>query len=316
MNSINKQHIIAALFCSVISYSFTSIAGEKIDDNLAVGDANTVAIENMSGEITVIGWDNANVSVKGELDDKAEKLTFEQVGNSINIKVELPNHGSWSSEGSNLTIYMPSTLRMSFDGISSDIKISNLTNSINVKTVSGDVQASKLQQYIELSSVSGNIESENLTGKITLATVSGNIDDKNSTGRLQLQAVSGDISVKSTANEVFVNNVSGSIKLNLDKIDELKLSTVSGDSEVSLHLQDNGITKALSVSGSIELYFQHNVSADFRLKASADGDLHSKLTKQKVQREKYGPSSKLYFQTGDATGSVRVSTVSGDVVVE
>ncbi len=121
---------------------------------------------------------------------------------------------------------------------------------------------------------------------------------------------------KMFANEVFVNNISGKTELELAKVDEFKLSTVSGDSEVSLFLQTNGVVKASSVSGTVELDFQQAIEADFRLKANAGGDLINKLTKQKAQKAKYGPSSKLYFQTGNANGSVRVSTVSGDVIVK
>jgi len=315
MNSFNN-YMMAALTSASLLVTPLSMAGEKVDETLTSDGVNAVTIENLSGEVTVIGWDKATVKVKGELDDKAEKLIFEQVGNTINIKVELPNHGSWNSKGSELTIHMPANLRMNFESISSDIELENLTNNVAVKTISGDIKATKLSEHIELSSVSGNIKTKKLKGKINLATVSGDIDDINSDGRLQLQAVSGEITSESRANELYVNNVSGNTKLSLENVDELRMSTVSGDTEVSLHLQNNGVVKASSVSGSVELDFQNDIAADFRLKANAGGDLINKLTKDKAEEAKYGPSSKLYFQTGNASSSVRVSTVSGDVVVK
>ncbi|MBL4942626.1 MAG: DUF4097 family beta strand repeat protein [Colwellia sp.] len=315
MNNFNNC-IIVALTSASLLFSPLGITGEKVDEKLSSVGVNTVSIENLAGEVIIIGWDKDIVTVKGELDDKAEKLVFEQVGNTINIKVELPHRGSWNSKGSELTIHMPATLRMNFEGVSSDVDIENLTSNVIVKTVSGDIEARKLTENIELSSVSGSIKTQALQGKITLATVSGDINDKNSQGRLKLQAVSGEINSATSANEVFVSNVSGNTELSLAKVDELRVSTVSGDTEVSLFLQNNGIVKASSVSGSVELDFQNNVAADFRLKANAGGDLINKLTKQKADRAKYGPSAKLYFQTGNGNGSVRVSTVSGDVVVK
>ncbi len=315
MNSFNN-YMMAALTSAGLLLTHLSMAGERVDEELATTGVNAVAIENLSGDVTIIGWDKASVTIKGELDDKAEKLIFEQVGNTINIKVKLPNRGSWNSKGSELIIHMPASLRINFESISSDVELENLISNVTVKTVSGDIKATELTEHIELSSVSGNIRTKALQGKINLATVSGDIDDSNSSGRLQLHAVSGEITSDSQANEVFVNNVSGNTKLSLTKVDEFRISAVSGDSEISLYLQNNGMVKASSVSGEVALDFQNDVAADFRLKANAGGDLINKLTKHRAEEAKYGPSSKLYFQTGDANGSVRVSTVSGNVIVK
>jgi len=315
MNNFNK-YMVAALTSASLLFIPVSIAGEKVDERLNSDGVNAVTIENLSGEITIIGWDESSVTVEGELDDKAEKLTFEQVGNTINIKVELPNRGRWNSSGSDLTIHMPKNIRVSFESISSDVELRNLNNDITVKTVSGDIKATELSENIELSSVSGTIKSSKLQGKVNLSTVSGDIYDKNSSGRLQLQAVSGEITSQSKAKEVFVNNISGNTELNLSEVDELRVSSVSGDTSVGLDLQKNGVVKASSVSGSVELDFQKDVAADFRLKANAGGDLINKLTDKEATHAKYGPSSKLYFQTGNANSSVRVSTVSGDVIVK
>jgi len=308
--------MVAALTSASLLFMPLSMAGEKVDERLNSDGVNAVSIENISGEVIIIGWDKTSVTVKGELDDKAKRLIFEQVGNTISIKVDLPNQGSWTSKGSELTIHMPTNIRMNFEGVSSDVEVRNLNNNVVVKTVSGDINARKITENIELSSVSGTIKTSLLDGKINLSTVSGDIEDENSSGRLQLQAVSGEIKSDSKANEVFVNNVSGNTELQLAEVDELRISTVSGNTEVSLFLQQNGVVKASSVSGEVELDFQNDVAADFRLKSNAGGDLINKLTKHKADRAKYGPSSKLYFQTGNANSSVRVSTVSGDVVVK
>ena len=241
---------------------------------------------------------------------------FEQNGNTITVKVDMPKRHHWDSQGSELVIHMPSDIRMNFEGISSNVELENLHSNVTVKTVSGNIKATKLQEHIELSSVSGNIKTTSLAGKIILASVSGNIDDKNSQGRLELQAVSGQIKTTSKANEVIINNISGNTQLQLAKVDELRISTVSGDTHARLFLQENGVAKASNVSGEIELDFQNDIAADFRLKANAGGDLINKLTKQKAEEAKYGPSAKLYFQTGNASSSVSVNTVSGDIVVK
>lgn len=314
MKSFNNYLMVAFASASLL-FIPTTFAGEEVDETLDSAGVNRVTIENLSGEVRVIGWDKSTVAVKGELDDNAEKLTFEKVGKTINIKVELPKRSKWSSSGSELVIHMPSDIRMNFDGVSSDVNLKNLFKNVAVKTVSGNIKASNLKDRVELSSVSGNITARDLFGKINLATVSGNIKDENSSGRIKLQVVSGEITSNSRATEVFVSNISGDSNLKLANVDEFKASTVSGDTTVSLFLKGNGEVKASTVSGEIKFDFQDDIAADFRLNASAGGDLINKVTNQKADHAKYGPSSKLYFQTGDANGSVRLSTVSGDVKV-
>ena len=296
----------------------TSLAGEHVDESMSLGSVKHVTIENLRGEVTIIGNSGDTVSVTGELDDKAKGLTFEKSGSRIIIKVEVPhnNHNDWGADGSNLTIEIPQHVRVSFKGVSSDINISNFLNGSEVQTVSGDISAKNLMQQVELATVSGNIESKNLSGKIRLSSVSGDIHDRNSAGRAHFKTVSGSLSSSSSANEISANSVSGDIELRLAEVDELIVSTVSGQFESQLSLNDNGLLKMSSVSGDLDVEFKNDVQASFNLKANAGGDIVNRLTSAKAQRAKYGPSSKLFFETGNASSSVRASTVSGRIAVK
>ncbi|ASP48122.1 DUF4097 family beta strand repeat-containing protein [Cognaticolwellia beringensis] len=295
-----------------------SAAGERVDESMSLGSITHVTIENLRGEVTVIGNNGDTVSVSGELDDKAEGLTFEKSGSRIIIKVEIPNnsHNSWGADGSELTIEMPKHVRVSFKGVSSNINISHFTHGSEIQTVSGDISAKDLMQQIELATVSGNIESKNLSGKLRLSSVSGDIHDRNSTGRAHFKTVSGNLSSSSSANEISANSVSGDIELKLGKVDELIVSTVSGEFESQLSLNENGLVKMSSVSGDLTVDFTNDVQASFNLKTNAGGNIVNRLTSAKATRAKYGPSSKLSFDTGNASGSVRASTVSGRIEVK
>lgn len=307
-----SQWIISLVFTG---FAMQSIAGEKINKSLPADGVSNITIENLSGEVKIVGWDKEEVSVKGELDDKAKGLIFEQTGSTITVKVKMPrnSYSGWNDRGSELTIKIPENLRMKFTGVSSDVSVKNLLKSTEIKTVSGKIKATALNEYIELATVSGSIHSQDLSGKVQLVSVSGDITDVDSTGRLQLKSVSGSIESKSMANEVLANTVSGDIDLNLTGIDELTISTVSGDTISRLSLNENGLVKLSSVIGDLDMYFQSDVQANFRLNASAGGDLINKLTSAKAKHAKYGPSSKLYFETGNGNGSVRTSTVSGTI---
>lgn len=299
-------------------FTLSSLAGEMVDKSLPLNNANKVTIESLRGEVVILGESGNKITVKGELDDKAEGFIFEQEGSQILIKIVMPRnlgHASWNEKGSNLTINLPASVKVNFDGVSTNVKLFNVENNVNIQTVSGDINANNLSNTVRLSSVSGNIKSENINGKLNLSTVSGDIRDSNSSGQLSIKTVSGSIKTKSSASEVSVDAVSGEISVQLSQVEEFDTSTVSGDFEGLVSLVDNGLIKMSSVSGDMSLTLNKDVQAYFKMSANAGGNLVNHLTSDKAQRAKYGPSSTLYFSKGNGNSSVKASTVSGRVIL-
>lgn len=315
-NSINLG-LVGLLTTTMLGFSGMAAAGESVDELKNADNIKHVQIENKRGDINVIGWEQAEIKVAGELDDKAERLIFERSGNSFKIKVVIPHqHGnSWNEQGSQLTINVPQGVSIDFNGVSSDFSIKNTEGSAEINTVSGNINANGLTDNVQIYTVSGEITNQNASGKIALSSVSGDIDDKASSGRLKVKSVSGNLKTSSSAQEVLVNTVSGDAEVSLKAVDELNISTVSGDVEAKLHLNDNGLIKVSSVSGDYLLAMQDDVNATFRLGSSAGGDFINKITNDKPTKAKYGPSSKLTFETGNGSASVRGTTVSGRIKV-
>ncbi len=300
-----------------ISCTFSSTAGEIIDQKLAIENAKNVRIENLRGNITLNASDENQVTVKGQLDDDAERFIFEHEGSHINIKVLMPKGISQdrSTNGSKLVINIPRLLKVNFTGVSSNIFLDGFSRSVEVQTVSGNVKASSLSSLVELNSVSGNIETNDLSGKIRLSTVSGDIKDQDSSGRLELKAVSGNINTRSSAEEVTISTVSGGVEVDLSGVDELFVSTISGNYQGNIILNDNSAIKMSSISGDLDTFFNKPVQAKFKLAVSAGGRLVNELTSDKIMSSKYGKNSKLHFSTGDGDSSVKVTTVSGRIKI-
>jgi len=302
-----------------IVFSGALWAGEAIEESMSAEGVSSVNIENVRGKVTVVGTQENQITVNGKLGEYAERFEFKKSGNVLRIKVVVDERRGYqgsNDKGSVFTVNMPKTLDLNFDGISTDVNISQLSSHVEVKTVSGDISVNNLDDNIELTTVSGDIESNNLQGKIRLSSVSGNIDDKHSSGRLRLKSVSGTVETRSTAKEVTLGAVSGDVDFVLDEVEELVVTSVSGDIEGSLTLMDNGQLKVSGVSSDIELEFQGDLNADFRLQASAGGDIVNRITDDKAKHAKYGPSSKLQFSTGNGSASVRGNVVSGEIKVK
>ncbi len=313
---MNRLVKLTALVLTTIALS--AHAGQQIHKNLPIDGIHTVAVENQQGKVTVSTWEKDSVEVDGIIADEAEEFIFERAGDRILIKVVLPHYdhqGYRRGQDSRFTVKLPSSMRFDFSGISSDISLSGLSKSSKVETVSGDIEVKNLSEYIDVSTVSGNIESYSLSGKIRLATVSGDIEDIDSAGDLELKVVSGNVDTRSKANELSINSVSGDIDFSLKQVDELEVSTVSGQVEGELSLNDNALLEMNSVSGDFDVAFTHDVQASFRMSANAGGNFINKITDDREQRAKYGPSAKLHFTTGNGSALVKATTVSGEIRV-
>lgn len=312
MNKITKVLALTSMFVAAPLF-----AGDKVSESMSADGVTQVVIDNESGRVDIVGWTENTVSVEGELDDEALEFIFEKNGSTIDIRVEMPKKKrSWSNdEGSVLDIKIPKSLRMSFEGVSTDVFVKDLDNGADIQTVSGDVEAKNIKERTHIGSVSGKLETVNLADKVTLSTVSGNIEDRDSSGRLTLKSVSGEISASSTASEVKAEAVSGDIRLILGTVEDLELNLVSGDAEIEMTIADNAAIRANSVSGDVEVEFKAPVNADFTLNTNAGGSIKNGITSKKAKRAKYGPNSYLDFSVGDGSSSVKVNTVSGDIDV-
>lgn len=314
---MNKLLITSGLALTAIVFFPSAFAGEKVDKSLPASGISAVSIENVRGKIDIVGTNGSDISVKGELDDEVERFIFEPSGNLMKIHVELPRsiHNEWHDKGTHLTIHLPQKMQVSFQGVSTDFTVNNITKAVEGRSVSGDIIARDLSTKVELESVSGDIKTQNLSGKVGLATVSGSIEDKNSQGQLSMKAVSGDIETVSTASEVMFSVVSGELEFKLDKIDDLSIKSVSGDVEGKAHLNPEGRIKIAGVSSDIDLQLQKDVQARFKLGTSAGGKIVNTLSSDRPKKDKYGPSSKLKFSTGNGSAAVKASLVSGEIKI-
>lgn len=295
-------------------------ASDKINEVLDVPNTGQVNIQSMRGTVKVIGWDKAQVSVTGELDEKATGYTFQSDNGFTVFKVKMPNQkriNGWNdSDGSDLIIYVPFDSDLTFESVSGDVSVKEVSGGTSVHTVNGSIDAQDLSRRIRLETVNGDIKASLLYGKVHLATVNGQISDKSSKGKIHYETVNGNIDSQTDASKVYVQNVNGEIELALKAIEDLEVSTVNGDIDASLSLADDGSVNVTTVSGSARLRFASTVGGKFRLSSHAGGRIKNRLTDDKVVKQKYGPASSLKFTKGGGNAKVQMTTVSGNLTIE
>lgn len=285
------------LFCVLlITASYYSFAGEKVDRTLDVDANGTLYIYNTRGQLEIEGWDKPQIQVQGQLDDAAKKLLFKRKDHKALIKVIL-DRGQNVGHGSQLKILVPHQTQIHFKGINTDYSFSKLNAKLSGHTINGDLLVNKVHGGIMLSSVSGKI-------KVV-----------ESSGEALIESVSGKLSFSGDFDKVSLKSMNGNIKANIDDIEYLQVENVSGNTAIDGELQNSATVKLSSVSGNIRYVAKGQFSGECEVASQFGGAIHNFLTKDKPWKEQL-QQRKLKFVSGDGTGKLLMNTVSGSVSLE
>jgi DUF4097 and DUF4098 domain-containing protein YvlB len=319
MNS--RAHIVSALIVGALSITLPFIAiadGDPVDETKDVSDTGHVSVNVVRGEVRFVGWDKSAVKVIGTLDAKTKEFIFEVNSDETVIEVKIgSDRNGWfgSDEGSSLTVYLPASSWMEFNGVSTDVDVLGLDKSIEVNLVSGDVTMVGGPSRVSVQTVSGDLSLRDSTGRVKVSTVSGDVDSNSVTGEARYTSVSGDIVVEDGGKEVLVETVSGEIEVISGSVDTLGGHSVSGDITVDTRLLEAGSIEFANISGSIELQLEGDINARFDLETGS-GSIRNKLSKAQPVISRYMGDESLQFTIGEGEGQVTLSTRSGDLLVE
>jgi len=285
--------IMATLLLLVITNSY---AGEKVARSLIVPKSGAVLIQVSRGFVKVEGWDKGEISLQGELDDSVKELIFKNKGKKTLIKVTAKGLNHWG-DGSVLKIYVPRDLEVYFKSVNATFSFVNLASGVEGKTMSGDLMANNVHTALSLSSVSGRVKVINSSGLAEIESVNGEIDFSGEFEEVELKSMSGDITV------------------NIDKIQELDLENISGDSLILGNIRNKADIRLESVSGDIYYKSSGELNAKCELETQFGGEIENKLTKDKPVSSSMH-QKKLQFVSGDGSGELRMNSVTGSVTID
>lgn len=259
-----------------------------------------VTISNVKGEVTITAWDRNEVHVGGQLGDGAQPLAIEGSENNLTINVQAQGHGGWFNwSGENAM--EPSTLDINVPRGAS-VKVNVVSASLSVDGINGG--------DIEANSVSGRVRINAQTPMLSVVAVSGNIAFSGHAKQAKLQTVSGDILAPTLGNSAELQTVSGRIQAGGGPWQQLSLSTVSGDVQLTGNLAEGGNMSIDSMSGDVQLQFPAPLNANLHA-STFSGDLRSDFGTP--TRPEHGPGSTLDVVAGNGSGKIHIESFSGDV---
>jgi hypothetical protein len=282
-----SQKGTAALLGAAFILAFVAapaLADEKFEERFEKTEALAVNgrlyLSNVSGQIDVATWKNAQVKIEAlktskagslaKAKENAAEVTIEVTkdGDLVRVETKYPKRrgGFWGGDSINVSVdykvWIPDQAAVELHSVSGDVTVAPIGGKVKINCVSGNVDLLG-GAGADVDLVSGELTVENIAGDAYLKTVSGNIQATKVKGSIEAEAVSGDIDLRdvSEAQTVNAKNVSGGItylgRINVGGRYELKAH--SGDVRMTLPADSAFDLEANTFSGDIDSDFEIQV---------------------------------------------------------
>ena len=253
-----QPHLKACLFLSLgMACAATLSASQDLERAwygrypLPVG--GSVGVENVQGEISVEGWDRAEVEVTaakigtGEGDHLEDVRVVTEVGfESLNFRTVYPSHVD-KPVRVNYRLRVPRQVRLA-----------------TLRTLEGNIAVHNLEGSVDARTLSGNIVQMGVTGRVVARTITGSILVSlralpAGTAPLLLDTVNGNVDLLLPPRpnaDLELSTVAGTIQGNY----AFQVSSIPGDSTRRTRLGLGGVTISLrTVRGSIRVAEQDDL---------------------------------------------------------
>jgi len=187
----------------------TAAAAQNFQKSYQLSSGGSIRIGNISGDVTVTGYDGTSVVVTGTIDGATPdvvRIEDRSSGNTVDVSVHYPNDCHHCDASVQFQVQVPRGVSYNFDrlrSVSGDVTVSGVAGRVDASTVSGNVRVTDVAGSVSAKSVSGNVDAE-------MTSVSGSDD-------MRFTTVSGDVTVKAPAAleaNVEMSSFSGSIDTN------------------------------------------------------------------------------------------------------
>ena len=247
------------------------------DVEMRAGDGS-VALVRVTFEISA--------SSDSEADEIFDRLRYRVTEGAGSLEVAEPKHSAGAGLGSLVRLFVgsgqidtrvevdaPRRCDLRFEGVSADVTATGFGGAQEYRTVSGDLVLDGI------------------------------------TGDVRIKGVSSDISLRAedTLTSLEINTVSGDVSAIAPSIDQLRVTTVSGDIELEGILGDGPQHRIETVSGDFSMGATGNLTVEVR-GLSSDANI-------RLPHRSEGSRDRRRYVIGDGGPEVLFSSMSGDIEV-
>lgn len=254
---------------------------EKFDKTLPLAKTGKLTLSNISGQIEILTWKEAQVKIEAlkvskassleKAKENAAKVTIDVTGAAdlVSVETQYPKRtgGFWGGDSINVSVdykvWIPEQAAVELKSVSGDVHVAPIAGAAKVKCVSGNVELGGAAGA-DIDLVSGDLILAKIAGDVYIKAVSGNIEASGVNGSVKVEAVSGDIKLLdiSEAQTVETKSVSGNITYTgaIKPGGRYEINTFSGDVRMIIPAGSSFELEANTFSGDIDSEFQIQVS--------------------------------------------------------
>ena len=155
-----------------------------------VGNAPKIKLDAIGGDLSIAGWDGADLLIKADDDD----VRLEQTEEIVSV-----------SCSSDLSLRVPKGASLDIKTIGGDASIRGVMGNIELMEVNGDLSIRDAGSL-----AIGTVESD-----FSLKSAKGNLYIKNANGDVSIRDVDGNVTIDSVADDLALRGARGNIKVNV-----------------------------------------------------------------------------------------------------
>ena len=249
---------------------------EKFEKTESLAANGKFYLSNVSGQIEIATWKNAQVKIEALKTSKASSLAkakenaaevaieVTKDGDLVKVETKYPKRrgGFWGGDSINVSVdykvWVPERAAVEVHSVSGDVDVAAIGGKAVIDCTSGNVDLQGAAGA-DIDLTSGELTLRNINGDLYIKGVSGNIEATAVKGSIEVEAVSGDIELRdvSDASSVSVASISGNITY-VGKImmgGRYTIKAHSGDVRLTIPADSSFDLEASTFSGEIEVDF-------------------------------------------------------------
>ena len=161
-----------------------------MSQTISAGKTPKIIIDRLGGDLSVVGWEGAEVLIKGDEDD----LSIDNNNGLITI-----------SCGGDLSLRVPKNTTFDFQQIGGDASIRGVQGNIEIKEINGDLSMRD----------SGSIAIDTIRADFSLRNAKGNLYIKNAHSDVSIRDVEGSVTLESVADDLALRGARGNVNVNV-----------------------------------------------------------------------------------------------------
>ena len=270
-------------------------AQEAINAGMPASSTAAIRIWSLTGSIRLTTWARDSVSVRGRLDASAGRFFLGGTREALKLGVESPT-GVSPSGTADLEIRVPADARLWITSAAADLDLTLDGGTAVIVTVGSRVRVAGRARQVSVETLDGNVE---------LAFEGA---------EARVRTASGTVVVRGVIQQLDAATVSAALLIGIEgKVRSVQLQTTSGEIAFKGDLVPDGVLRAETHGGEIELRMPRHLGARWHLVSFGAGINNQLVPADAV---KAGPGrGEWHFTTGDGRASVDVRTFKGSVTL-